>query len=575
MKALILNSGLGSRMGTLTAERNKCMVDIGGKNIFHLQLQFLQNCGVHDIIVTTGPFADSLQQYAEDNFPEISFTFVNNAHYSTTNYIYSIHLAQKFLQDDDFLLMHGDLIFEQNVLQDVINAKTSVMCVDKSRPLPEKDFKAKIEQNRITKVSIATFDSSFYAQPLYKFLKDDWMKWLDNIAQFCENGDTKVYAENALNPLLGEIELLPLELHGRECFEVDNLEDFEYAKKFYVKYLQISQRTFNGIDAFNRGIDAVYTNFNRPLIVCDEWAKSLIKNKIPHGIYFTNFTPNPTIEQVWSGIEKFCINDCDFIISFGGGSAIDVAKCINILKINTTEFENSARAKHLAIPTTAGTGAESTKFAVVYKNSEKLSIESENILSEFVILDAKFLQSLPEYHKKSSLIDALSQAIESLWAKGATTQSKSYAKSALQMIFENANDYISGDLSASERILNAANLAGKAINIGKTTAPHALSYKLSSMFNVAHGHAVALCLPFLFADLSNANLLPDELNLQILEQYNELVKSFDLKFTPQVENIGEAIKILADSVNVQRLSNHPQEISRERICEIYRNILAD
>lgn len=573
MKALILNSGTGSRMGALTAATNKCMVNFGEVNIFHLQLKFLQDCGIREIVITTGPFAESLQRYAEENFPNLSFKFVNNAEFATTNYIYSIHLAREFLQGDDFLLLHGDLIFEQNVLQDVINAKTSVMCVDKSRPLPEKDFKAKIEQNRITTVSIDTFENSFYAQPLYKFLQEDWTKWLDNIAKFCENGDTKVYAENALNPILGEVELLPLELRGRECFEVDNLDDLEYAKGFAVKYLHNSQQIFSGTNAFNRGINAVCNEFERPFIVCDAWAKSLIVDKIPHGIYYTDFTPNPTIEQVWAGIEKFRTNNCDFIISFGGGSAIDVAKCINILESNAANLQENPRSKHLAIPTTAGTGAESTKFAVVYKSGEKLSIESEKILPEFVILDANFLKSLPSYHKKSALLDALSQAIESLWAKGKTTQSKSYALSAMNAIFENAADYINGDLAAAERILSAANLAGKAINIGKTTAPHALSYKLSSMFNVAHGHAVALCLPALFQDLANANLLPSELNLQILEKYVKLVEDFDLKFVPQIENFDEMIEILANSVNIQRLSNHPQEISRERICEIYRNIL--
>lgn len=575
MKALILNSGTGSRMGALTANTNKCMVDFGGVNIFHLQLKFLQTCGINEIVVTTGPFADSLQQYAEENFPNLNFTFVNNKDFSSTNYIYSIYLARDVLQDDDFLLMHGDLIFEQNVLQDVIDTPKSVMCVDKTRPLPPKDFKAKIENNRITTVSIDTFESSFYAQPLYKFLQKDWKMWLNNIINFCENQNTKVYAENALNPILNKLALFPLELYGRECFEVDNLEDLEYAKNFAKNYLQSSQKIFSGKNAFERGILTVSRNFERPFVVCDEWARPLIESKIDNGIYFTDFTPNPTVEQVWAGIEKFQASNCDFIISFGGGSAVDVAKCVNILENNGTSLSENTRAKHLAIPTTAGTGAESTKFAVVYQDGEKLSIESKKILPEFVILHADFLSSLPLYHKKSALLDAISQAIESLWAKGKTAQSKSYALSAMNTIFDNAKGYIEGDLLATKRILSAANLAGKAINIGKTTAPHALSYKLSSMFGVAHGHAVALCLPALFQDLASANALPVDLNLGILEKYIELVKSFDLKFSPQIENLDEMVETLANSVNIQRLNNHPQEISHERIREIYREILSE
>lgn len=226
MKALILNSGIGKRMGELTRTKNKCMAEIApGTAIIDWQLELLQKEGIEEVVITTGPFAETLQEHVIGKYPGIHFVFRHNPIYDTTNYIYSIALAQDVLQDDDILLMHGDLVFEKSVLHDLVESKDSAMVVDTTLPLPEKDFKAVVENGKITKVGIEFFESASAAQPLYKLLQNEWSIWLKEILAFCENGNRSVYAENAMNKISDSMTLKPYDVKGRICMEVDNLDD--------------------------------------------------------------------------------------------------------------------------------------------------------------------------------------------------------------------------------------------------------------------------------------------------------------------------------------------------------------
>jgi phosphoenolpyruvate phosphomutase len=99
------------------------------------------------------------------------------------------------------------------------------MAVSSAVPLPEKDFKAVLDGNRILKVGIEFFEHAAAAQPLYFLRKEDWLRWLEKIEEFCENGNTKVYAENALNALEGAANLYAMDTGERLCGEIDNPED--------------------------------------------------------------------------------------------------------------------------------------------------------------------------------------------------------------------------------------------------------------------------------------------------------------------------------------------------------------
>lgn len=236
MKALILNSGIGKRMGELSQTKNKCMAEIAdGVPIIDWQLSALDKSGIRDVVLTTGPFAGALEAHVVAAFPQFHFSFCHNPEYDRTNYIYSIALAEELLRNDEILLMHGDLVFEESVLADVAGSPGSVMVVDTSLPLPEKDFKAVVEGDKIVRVGIEFFDNAYAAQPLYRFSEKEWNIWLDEILLFCARGNRSVYAENALNEVSGQILLRPFDLAGRFCAEVDNQEDLAYVRQMMEK----------------------------------------------------------------------------------------------------------------------------------------------------------------------------------------------------------------------------------------------------------------------------------------------------------------------------------------------------
>lgn len=230
MKAVILNSGLGSRMGVLTNEHPKCMTTLlGTDTILSRQLRQIEAAGIKEVVITTGYFDEVLVEYCHSLGLSLTFTFVKNPLFNQTNYIYSIYCAKEFLQGD-ILFMHGDLVFEDGVLEKVLQSENSCMTVSSTAPIPEKDFKAVILDGRIRKVGIEFFENVLAAQPLYKLNFKDWSVWLEEICAFCENDNRKCYAENAFNAVSGRCEIFPLDVKDSLCAEIDNPEDWENVK---------------------------------------------------------------------------------------------------------------------------------------------------------------------------------------------------------------------------------------------------------------------------------------------------------------------------------------------------------
>lgn len=177
-------------------------------------------------MMTTGYYNSILEEYCESLDLPLHITFVKNSVYDKTNYIYSIYCAREYL-DDDILLMHGDLVFENTVFDDVLASNESCMTVSSTLPLPEKDFKAVLSDGRITKVGIEFFENAVAAQPLYKLNKNDWKVWLDRIIAFCESDNTKCYEENAFNEVSESCKIVPLNVQDRLCAEIDNPDDLK------------------------------------------------------------------------------------------------------------------------------------------------------------------------------------------------------------------------------------------------------------------------------------------------------------------------------------------------------------
>ena len=226
MKALILNSGLGKRMGVLTSEHPKCMTEISfSDTILSRQLKLLAKAGIEQVVMTTGLFDNILVNYCKSLNLPLEFRFVKNPIYDKTNYIYSIYCARDLLEDQDILLMHGDIVFEESALDDILSFDGSCMATSTTLELPEKDFKAVVEDGLVKKVGVEFFDNAREAQAVYKLQKEDWKIWLDEIIRFCENGEVNCYAEKALNLVSDRMHITAFDLKDKLCAEIDTPED--------------------------------------------------------------------------------------------------------------------------------------------------------------------------------------------------------------------------------------------------------------------------------------------------------------------------------------------------------------
>ena len=227
MKTIIFNSGLGSRMARLTEKNPKCMVKLyNGETIFERQIRILSDCGIKDFIVTTGPFKEQLYEVA-DKFENLNFQFVANDDYKNTNYIVSMNNANKYL-DDDVLLLHGDLVFNKELVIKLLNNKNKSVCLyNEEKTLPEKDFKGRFKDNKLLEVSVNIFDDDCYAfQPLYKLAKRDLQVWKEKVSEFIQKGKLKVYAEDALNEITYKISIYGMSYKDDYIEEIDNEEDY-------------------------------------------------------------------------------------------------------------------------------------------------------------------------------------------------------------------------------------------------------------------------------------------------------------------------------------------------------------
>ena len=172
MKIIILNSGMGSRLGDLTKNNPKSLVHINdNQTIFSRAINILSNYS-KDFIITTGYLNDVLIKYANDNFPDLNFTFVYNPNYYKTNYIKSLDLIDDI--EEDIVLLHGDLVFSSNVADQVFNAKKSSVVIDSSIILPKDDFKAntyfkKLLINRVEHQILTDIYNSYDEEDKLKF----------------------------------------------------------------------------------------------------------------------------------------------------------------------------------------------------------------------------------------------------------------------------------------------------------------------------------------------------------------------------------------------------------------------
>ena len=319
---------------------------------------------------------------------------------------------------------------------------------------------------------------------------------------------------------------------------------------------------------------------------------------------FHDFETNPNLPDVERGI-RLCRDVApDVVIAIGGGSVIDVAKAINVLSVQDSPpaaiWSRSSLIRRrgcplIAAPTTAGSGSESTHFATIYLDGVKGSLTHATLRPDRAIVDPCLTYTLPARLTAVTGLDALAQAIESYWAVGATAESQAHAAAAIDLMWGTLRTAVHAPTPrARANMAFGAHLAGRAIDLSRTTAAHAISYPLTKRYGIPHGHAVALTLASFFEYNASARRLTindprgagyvERTMAELCERlgcsgpvaaaqaWRDLVRSLDL--ATGLERAGVpagAVDSLVVAVNAERLSNHPVQVTSAAL----RGILSD
>ena len=271
---------------------------------------------------------------------------------------------------------------------------------------------------------------------------------------------------------------------------------------------------------------------------------------------FTDIEGNPSVETVDKATAAFKEAGADFIVAFGGGSPMDVAKAVGVTAKyggSITEYEGAHKVPGpiiplIAIPTTAGTGSEVTAFSVITDHSRdyKLTVFSYEILPAYAILDAELLTTAPASVAAACGIDAFIHAEEAYISTAASPFSDAMAEKAMSLIGKNIRRFVAnrGDIEAAEAMLVGSLFAGIAFSFARLGNVHAMSHPVSAFFDVPHGVANAVLLPV----IAEYNALAD--HGRYLTIYNDIspVPAYAEEFEPMM--LVDAIRELCGEIGI-------------------------
>ena len=271
---------------------------------------------------------------------------------------------------------------------------------------------------------------------------------------------------------------------------------------------------------------------------------------------FTDIEGNPSVETVDKATAAFKEAGADFIVAFGGGSPMDVAKAVGVTAKyggSITEYEGAHKVPGpiiplIAIPTTAGTGSEVTAFSVITDHSRdyKLTVFSYEILPAYAILDAELLTTAPASVAAACGIDAFIHAEEAYISTAASPFSDAMAEKAMSLIGKNIRRFVAnrGDIEAAEAMLVGSLFAGIAFSFARLGNVHAMSHPVSAFFDVPHGVANAVLLPV----IAEYNALAD--HGRYLTIYNDIspVPAYKEEFEPLM--LVDAIRELCGEIGI-------------------------
>ncbi len=317
---------------------------------------------------------------------------------------------------------------------------------------------------------------------------------------------------------------------------------------------------------------------------------------------FDRFTPNPKDFEIDDAIAAMRRFGPDIIVAVGGGSGLDVAKlsrACDVAGVSARDVicgkvaANTQGVRLLAVPTTSGTGSEATHFSAVYVDGKKYSLADQSMRPEHVLLEPRFTESLPASVTLASGLDATCQAIESMWSVKSTDASRAYAERALQLAWHALPEcLLRPTAEARRRMMIAAHLAGRAINLGQTTACHAMSYTLTAKWNIPHGQAVALMLEPVWhftADAESSSVIDPRGRghlHDVMLRVCRVIGAHDLRhardrIVQMLHRLGtpinfseakiparDAVDLISQGIDPVRMGNHPVRITPEDAVQI-------
>jgi alcohol dehydrogenase len=323
---------------------------------------------------------------------------------------------------------------------------------------------------------------------------------------------------------------------------------------------------------------------------------------------FDGVRPNPTIEAVRAAVAALRAAPRDCVLGVGGGSALDVAKAAAALApqpgdpldyvLGGRAVERPRAARLVLVPTTAGSGSEATRFAAVYVDGHKRSLDHPALRCDAALVDPLLAASQPAGVAASTALDALSQSVESYWSPRSTARSRSLAGRALRLLAASL-PWPAGGASpaARRRVALAAHLSGLAIDVTRTTAAHALAYPLTARFGVPHGHACALHLSWLLpynAATSDADVADGRGAAFVRARVAELLALLEvasaeaggtwvlglvqaLGLSPRLDGLGvteaDLPLVVAEGLASERAANNPRRLTPEAAAGFLRSLL--
>jgi alcohol dehydrogenase class IV len=317
------------------------------------------------------------------------------------------------------------------------------------------------------------------------------------------------------------------------------------------------------------------------------YVREIITN-YPFKTYVELVDNYPTLDEIFKIIKKHESNNFDLIISLGGGSVIDVSKILsislhpqNIIDINCiSKFmnffnkQNISKIFHISIPTTSGSGAESTNFCTIWNFNEKkkYSIENKNIAPDQVYLLSKFLISLDFKNTLFPGLDAISHSFDSLFNLNATENSINLSLKSLKVFVMNFKKLLTNldDENLRFKIHVASNLAGQSINLTKTSITHGLSYPLTINYGVPHGLACAIFIPILYEKYNKS--IQNKTISNTLKEIRSLI--IELNLENLIKEYTNNIDLDLYSLNLinSRIKNFSTELNQQDVNYIIKNI---